>query len=225
MHNLFDNAIDEKWTVEGIHNKDLVQIIQLLIALVKQFHVPIRLPENVNCKIVVITKLNGLLVPRIISESLTGHYDDLGVLGLAKDEFDLIYDESEILESLNYHLILFLNEQLTKLNIECQVKRNGIEIDESQFSDGLLLIFLMGLCENYFIPLGNIFMTPNDSPLNLDESNHNELYLNSNNYINSSSFHKLHNMNIAFQLMQDAGIQVCVFKKSSSFLIKFINLK
>lgn len=128
--------------------------------MVKKFHVPIRLPENVNVKIVVIQKLNGLLVPRIVSESLTGHYDDLGVLGLARDEFDEIYDSNEYLNDLNYHLILFLNEQLTKLNIECQV-RNGIEIDEAQFSDGLLLIFLMGLCENYFVPLGKLNFSSN----------------------------------------------------------------
>lgn len=138
----------------GIHGKDLVQIIQLLIALVRHFRVPIRLPENVNVKIVVIQKLNGLLVPRIESLPLTGRYDDLGVLSSVRDEFDTLYDKSpEFLRDLNYHLILFLNEQLVKLNIECQV-RNGMEIDEEQFSDGLLLIFLMGLCENFFVPLG-----------------------------------------------------------------------
>lgn len=141
-------------SISGIHGKDLVQIIQLLIALVRHFRVPIRLPENVNVKIVVIQKQNGLLVPRIESVPLTGHYDDMGVLSSLQDEFDMMYDKSpDFLRDLNYHLILFLNEQLVKLNIECQVK-NGVEIDEEQFSDGLLLIFLMGLCDNFFVPLG-----------------------------------------------------------------------
>lgn len=186
-----------------------MHIIHLLIALIRQFRVPIRLPENVNVKIVVIQKLNGLLVPRIISEPLTGRYNELGVLGLEKDEFDLIYDESgEELENLNYQLILFLNEQLTKLNMECQV-RDGMEIDTNQFSDGLLLIFLMGLCCGYFVPLGNVFMTPNSKSLEMDQDlNHNDTLINSDNYINSSSYHKLHNMNLAFQLMEDANIQV-----------------
>lgn len=184
IHDHLDKSIRETWTVEGIHQKDLVQIIQLLIAMIRQFNIPIRLPENVNVKIIVIQKLNGILVPRIKSESLTGRYDDFGVLNLARDEFDCIYDESpEMLENLNYHLILFLNEQLTKLNIECQVK-NVTEIDAAQFSDGLLLIFLMGLCEDFFVPLSNIYTT------------------------NTTSAQKLHNMNVAFQLIEDAGIQV-----------------
>lgn len=163
-----------------------------------------------NVKIVIIQKLNGLLVPRIVSEPLTGNYDDLGVLGLAKDAFDTIYDQSpEMLDNLNYHLILFLNEQLTKLNIELDVK-NGMEIDAAQFSDGLLLIFLMGLCEDFFVPLGNIYMTPNNAPLNFEQPDNDpkDKLINSTNYINSSSYHKLHNMNVAFQLIEDAGIQV-----------------
>lgn len=144
-------------SLSGIHGKDLVQIIQLLIALVRHFHVPIRLPENVNVKIVVIQKLNGLLVPRIESLPLTGRYDDLGVLSSVRDEFDTLYDHSpDFAQNLNHYLILFLNEQLVKLNIECQVN-SRMEIDEEQFSDGLLLIFLMGLCENFFVPLGKLF--------------------------------------------------------------------
>lgn len=51
-------------------------------------------------------------------------------------------------------------------------------------------------------------MTPNNETLKLDESIHNDTYISSNNYINSSSYHKLHNMNVAFQLMEDAGIPI-----------------
>lgn len=52
-------------------------------------------------------------------------------------------------------------------------------------------------------------MTPNSAPLNLDDQPAaNGTHINSNNYINSSSYHKLHNMNVAFQLMEDANIPV-----------------
>ena len=53
-------------------------------------------------------------------------------------------------------------------------------------------------------------MTPNNSPLTIseDNTNYNDTFINSTNYINSSSYHKLHNMNLAFELMQNYGIQV-----------------
>ena len=56
---------------------------------------------------------------------------------------------------------------------------------------------------------GNIFMTPNSAPLNPDEEPAaNGTLINSSNYVNSSSYHKLHNMNVAFQLMEDANLPV-----------------
>ena len=54
-------------------------------------------------------------------------------------------------------------------------------------------------------------MTPNSAPLSLDEPVANGTLINSSNYINSSSYHKLHNMNVAFQLMEDANIPVKTF--------------
>lgn len=64
-------------------------------------------------------------------------------------------------------------------------------------------------------------MTPNSAPLNLDDDPAvNGTLIKSNNYINSASYHKLHNMNVAFQLMEDAGIQV-----STRFLIETFSAK
>lgn len=36
-----------RWTVEGIHNKNLVELTHLLVALIRHYRAPIRLPENV----------------------------------------------------------------------------------------------------------------------------------------------------------------------------------
>ncbi|KAJ4937629.1 hypothetical protein JOQ06_002261 [Pogonophryne albipinna] len=45
------------------------------------------------------------------------------------------------------------NKQLNKVNLE-------VTELESQFPDGVYLILLMGLLEDYFVPLLNFFLTP-----------------------------------------------------------------
>lgn len=43
-----------KWTVAGIHSKNLIELAHLLVALIRHYRAPIRLPENVfvNCIVV-----------------------------------------------------------------------------------------------------------------------------------------------------------------------------
>ena len=43
-----------KWTVEGIHSKQLVQLIHLLVALIRHYRAPIRLPQNVSVNLIVV---------------------------------------------------------------------------------------------------------------------------------------------------------------------------
>ncbi|PIO36323.1 hypothetical protein AB205_0153850 [Aquarana catesbeiana] len=50
-------------------------------------------------------------------------------------------------------LITFVNKHLNKLNLE-------VTELESQFADGVYLVLLMGLLENYFVPLHNFYLTP-----------------------------------------------------------------
>lgn len=47
-----------KWSVESVHSKNMVAILHLLVALVRHFRAPIRLPENVFVTIVIAQK-NG----------------------------------------------------------------------------------------------------------------------------------------------------------------------
>lgn len=53
---------------------------------------------------------------------------------------------------------------------------------ESQFHDGVYLVLLMGLLENYFVPLGDFHLTPKDFE------------------------QKVFNVAFSFELMQDAGL-------------------
>ncbi|RWS31718.1 beta-parvin-like protein [Leptotrombidium deliense] len=196
-----------KWTVEGIHNKHLVQIIHLLVTLIRHYRAPIRLPENVVVNLVVVQKRDGHLHTRTVSEQLTGSYDELGMRIEPRDAFDTLFDHApDKLQIVKRSLVNFVNKHLNKVNIECYSGQTGGDLDPNQFSDGLLIIFLMGMCEGYFVPLGNIFTTTTD-PL-ADVNSPKETALSPDNYVDSSPIHKLHNVQVAFQLMEDAGIQV-----------------
>jgi parvin len=50
-----------KWTVESVHSKNVVAILHLLVALVRHFRAPIRLPENVSVTVVVVKKIGTKL--------------------------------------------------------------------------------------------------------------------------------------------------------------------
>lgn len=199
-----------QWSVEGIHAKNLVQIIHLLVALIRHYRAPIRLPQNVAVNLVVVQKRDGMLQTRTITEQLTGSYDELGMRIEPRDAFDTLFDHApDKLQIVKRSLVNFVNRHLNRINIECFAGTSGADLDPQQFSDGLLLIFLMGMLEGYFVPLGNIFTTAND-PLIESPSvvGGKETALTYENYVNTSPIHKLHNINVAFGLMEEAGIQV-----------------
>lgn len=145
---------------------------------------------------------------RTVSEQLTGSYDELGMRIEPRDAFDTLFDHApDKLQIVKRSLVNFVNRHLYKINIECYAGQTGVDLDPNQFSDGLLLVFLMGMLEGYFVPLGNIFTTTTD-PL-ADATSPKETALSPDNYVDSSPINKLHNINVAFQLMEDAGVQVC----------------
>lgn len=151
-----------------------------------------------------------MLHTRKVVEELTGSYDELGPRVEPRDAFDTLFDHApEKLQVVKKSLVYFVNRNLNSINIECYGGPNGVELDPTQFSDGLLLVFLMGALGGYFVPLGNIFTTSSD-PLE-DDLKPKETALHYDNYVNTSPINKLHNVNVAFQLMEDAGINVGTF--------------
>ena len=194
-----------RWSAVGIHNKNAVEIIHLLVALIRHYRAPIRLPPNVQISILVIQKRNGQLQKRVTSEVLTESYDDLSKRAEPRDAFDMLFDHSQDkLHVLKQSIAHFVNGQLSRINIECSP--NG-DIDPYQYSDGLNIIFLIGLLEGYFVPLGNIYTTSSVDPV-AEAVGTKETAFKQDNYIESSPHHKLHNVNVALQLLEDSGFNV-----------------
>lgn len=198
-----------KWSVEGIHSRNTIQIIHLLVTMIRHFRPPIRLPPNVTVRVnVVMKQSSGQLVTRTVEEKLTEQYDELGMKIEPRDAFDTLFDHApDKLAMVKRSLCSFVNKHLNKINIECFSVNTSGELDPNQFSDGLLLIFLMASLENYFVPFGGIFTQPTD-PI-ADMAPHGvQTALHHDNYVNTSPIHKLHNVNVAFQLMEDADVNV-----------------
>ncbi|XP_058597048.1 beta-parvin isoform X1 [Neofelis nebulosa] len=165
-----------QWTVDAIHGKNLVAILHLLVALAMHFRAPIRLPEHVSVQVVVVRKREGLLHSSHITEELTTT-TEMMMGRFERDAFDTLFDHApDKLSVVKKSLITFVNKHLNKLNLE-------VTALETQFADGVYLVLLMGLLEDYFVPLHNFYLTPD------------------------SFDQKVHNVAFAFELMLDGGLK------------------
>lgn len=167
--------IDEKWSVDSIHAKNLVSILNLLVMLLRAFNAPRRLPENVVVHVISIQKRDGALITRKLIREITRANEDVGSR-TERDAFDTLFDHApDKLNVVKRSLINFVNKHLNKINLEVT------DLD-SQFHDGVFLVLLMGLLEGYFVPLYSFHQTP------------------------TSMEQKVHNVSLAFELMEDAGL-------------------
>ncbi|KAM8861448.1 beta-parvin isoform 2-T3 [Synchiropus picturatus] len=172
-----------QWNVDSIHSKNLVAIVYLLVALAMHFQAPIRLPEHVSVKVVVVKKREGILQTALVTKELTSTTENGVTLmtsqtcAAERDAFDTLMDHApDKLNVVKTSLITFVNKHLNKLNLE-------VTELETQFADGVYLILLMGLLEDYFVPLFSFYLTP------------------------ETFEQKVHNVSFAFELMQDAGLK------------------
>ncbi|XP_030318895.1 beta-parvin isoform X2 [Calypte anna] len=165
-----------KWNVDSIHGKNMISILHLLVALAMHFRAPIRLPEHVSVQVVVVRKREGLLQTTHVTEELTTT-TEMMMGRFERDAFDTLFDHApDKLSVVKKSLITFVNKHLNKLNLE-------VTELETQFADGVYLVLLMGLLEDYFVPLHNFYLTP------------------------ESFDQKVHNVSFAFELMQDGGLK------------------
>ncbi|XP_060695894.1 beta-parvin isoform X1 [Hemiscyllium ocellatum] len=165
-----------KWSVDSIHTKNMVAILHLLVALAMHFRAPIRLPEHVSVQVVVVRKREGILQTSHVTEEFTST-TEMMMGRFERDAFDTLFDHApDKLNVVKKSLITFVNKHLNKLNLE-------VTELETQFADGVYLVLLMGLLEDYFVPLYNFYLTP------------------------ESFEQKAHNVAFSFELMQDGGLK------------------
>jgi len=165
----------QSWNAELIHSKHLPAILHLLVALARQYNCPSKLPNNVVINVVVVQKRDGILRSKTVPEDVTGNWGDREAKA-ERDAFDTLFDHApEKLAVVKKSLQGFVNKHLDKLDLQI------MNLD-TQFSDGVNFILLLGILEGYFVPLHQFHMTP------------------------QSFDQKVHNVEFAMELTQDAGL-------------------
>ncbi|KQK77253.1 hypothetical protein AAES_127361 [Amazona aestiva] len=153
-----------------------------------------------------------ILFSRYYTNDKQKNGDEVNIVPYPKrDAFDTLFDHApDKLSVVKKSLITFVNKHLNKLNLEvteletqdhindCRIWldfRAAYLLDQSgvlqsscygyglMFADGVYLVLLMGLLEDYFVPLHNFYLTP------------------------ESFDQKVHNVSFAFELMQDGGLK------------------
>jgi len=166
----------DKWTVGLIHKKHLPAILYLLVALAKKFECPLKLPSDVILNVVVVQKIQGILRSKTVPENVTEDFFKEKDSRQERDAFDTLFDHAP--EKLS----------VVKKSLQGFVNKHlgklSLEVSnlDKQFHDGVYFILLIGLLEGYFVPLHLFYLTPKG----FDQ--------------------KVHNVEFALELLQDAGL-------------------
>uniref|UniRef100_A0A8C5TBB7 Parvin gamma n=1 Tax=Malurus cyaneus samueli TaxID=2593467 RepID=A0A8C5TBB7_9PASS len=148
-----------KWSVESILAKDLLSTLHLLVAIAKHFEPSLALPPNVQVETITIEVFRISVSVTVGQES----FHKANVLrirekGVCSCERDIcIFCELHLLISefvgLDLALLQFVNQHVGKLGL-------NVKDITSQFSDGVILLLLIGQLEGYFLNLWDFFLTP-----------------------------------------------------------------
>ncbi|XP_061772885.1 gamma-parvin isoform X6 [Nerophis ophidion] len=164
---------DTKWDVSLIHKKDLLATLHLLVAMVTRFQPEVELPSNVKVQVVV------------LEVSRTGIQSDVQTEVLTEDSSSPLFprrdNAQEVSDTTDDPM-----EQLMDMEVKQTMAGVGLQVSDldQQFSDGVILLLLIGQLEGFFIPLSDFRLTPD------------------------SHEHMLHNVSLALSLLADLGLQV-----------------
>ncbi|XP_061772884.1 gamma-parvin isoform X5 [Nerophis ophidion] len=164
---------DTKWDVSLIHKKDLLATLHLLVAMVTRFQPEVELPSNVKVQVVV------------LEVSRTGIQSDVQTEVLTEDRRDNAQEVSDTNDPMEQ--LMDMEVKQTMLNFVNKTMAGvGLQVSDldQQFSDGVILLLLIGQLEGFFIPLSDFRLTPD------------------------SHEHMLHNVSLALSLLADLGLQV-----------------
>ncbi|XP_013873149.1 gamma-parvin [Austrofundulus limnaeus] len=170
-----------KWSVKLIHNKDLLATIHLLVAMAKAFQPELNLPPNVTVEVVVVEVSKNGIKSEVQTEALTE--DSCAASGSSsgaerEDPIEqLLKLEANKVNTVKKAILHFVNQNLVTLGVQ-------VTDMDKQFSDGVILLLLIGQLESFFIPLCEFNLTPvNDTEM-------------------------LHNVTLALDLLNNSGLQL-----------------
>ncbi|XP_050825650.1 gamma-parvin isoform X1 [Serinus canaria] len=164
-----------KWSVESILAKDLLSTLHLLVAIAKHFEPTLALPPNVQVETITIeTTSRGLKTSKAV-EYITENKENIEAQS-KDDAFDELFScAPDKLDATKKALLQFVDQHVGKLGLK-------VKNIKSQFSDGVILLLLIGQLEGYFLNLRNFFLTP------------------------ASTMEMLHNVNLALELLAEGGL-------------------
>ncbi|CAL8320987.1 gamma-parvin isoform X1 [Gadus morhua] len=174
---LTDDAL-AKWNVQLIHNKDLLATIHLLVTMVRHFQPDLALPPNVKVEVVLVEVTKTGIKSDIQSEDLTEE-------SLQSPNSSSGEDPIEKLLTLDAHKILLAKTSIVNF-VNQNMSSMGLQVADldTQFSDGVILLLLIGQLEGFFIPLCDFHLSP---------ANHAEM---------------VHNVTLACDFLLDIGLNV-----------------
>ncbi|NWW89480.1 PARVG protein, partial [Rhynochetos jubatus] len=157
-----------KWSVESILSKDLLSTLHLLVAIAKHFEPSLAMPPNVQVETITLEVI-------IVSISIPNNTNSC-CFDTEDDAFDELFSRApDKLDAVKKVFLQFVNQHVGKLGL-------NVKDIESQFSDGVILLLLIGQLEGYFLNLRHFFLTP------------------------ASTTEMLHNVNLALDLLTDGGL-------------------
>uniref|UniRef100_A0A4W5KX00 Parvin, gamma n=1 Tax=Hucho hucho TaxID=62062 RepID=A0A4W5KX00_9TELE len=146
-----------RWSVKLIHNKDLLATLHLLVAMVRCFQPNLELPPNVRVEVVLLeVNRSGIKSEKEI-EILTDESDSTTDLLSSSDSENpieqLLKLEPHKINTVKRAIVHFVNKKMSTLGLL-------VTDIEKQFSDGVILLLLIGQLEGFFVPLYDFNITP-----------------------------------------------------------------
>lgn len=167
---------NRNWNIDLIHSKDLIATLHLLVAITTHFRPNIPLPENVCLETLILeVDKTGIKTSKHL-EYITGkrneEQNEASEADTINELFKLGPDKVKVVQQALLH---FVNRHLLKL---------GVTVNDfsAQFSNGVIMILLIGQLEGYFIHLSEYYLRPSDEK------------------------EKLHNVSFMLELLKDRGL-------------------
>uniref|UniRef100_W5NE54 Gamma-parvin n=1 Tax=Lepisosteus oculatus TaxID=7918 RepID=W5NE54_LEPOC len=165
----------QKWSVNLIHNRDLLSTLHLLVAIVKHFQPEMALPSNVCLEVIILESLCDLKIDKEFI--MLTHCKTQKTHSKIDPIDELLKLEPQKVNTVKQAILHFVNKNMARMGLQVS------DID-TQFSDGVILLLLIGQLEDYFVHLSEFYLTP------------------------STNEEMVHNVTLALDLLSDRELQL-----------------